>query len=44
MISPTYHDNGDVEKLCIEDCNERAADMSGYLRSELIGACAVNLF
>ena len=44
MISPTYHDNGDVEKLCIEDCNERAADMSGYLRSELIGACAVKLF
>ena len=44
MISPTYHDNGDIDKLCIEDCNERAAEMSGYFRNELIGDCATKLF
>ena len=44
MISPTYRDNGDIDKLCIEDCNERAAELSGYPRHELIGECAVKLY
>ena len=37
MVSQTYRDDGVVDAMCIEDCNERAAELSGYMRSELVG-------
>ena len=44
MISPRYRDNGEIDNFYIEDCNERAADLSQYPRSELIGKCCIELY
>ncbi len=44
MVSPTYRDDGEMETMPIEDCNERAAELSGYKRSELMGKCCVDLY
>jgi diguanylate cyclase (GGDEF)-like protein len=44
MVSPTYFADGELNTLPIEDCNERAAELSGYTRSELVGKCCVELY
>lgn len=44
MISPRYGDDGEIDHLYIEDCNERAAELSGYPRNELIGKCCIELY
>ncbi len=44
MIQPTYHADGRIDQLLIEDCNERAAEMSGYPRNKLIGKCCTELY
>ena len=44
MIHPTYHPDGRINQLLIEDCNERAAEMSGYPRHKLIGKCCTELY
>ena len=44
MIQPTYHTDGRIDQLLIEDCNERAAEMSGYPRNKLIGKCCTELY
>ena len=44
MVSPTYRDDGELDTMPIEDCNERAAELSGYQRSELVGKCCVDLY
>lgn len=44
MISPRYTDNGEIDNFCIEDCNERAAELSGYKRSDLIGKYCIDLY
>lgn len=44
MVSPTYRDDGELETMPIGDCNERAAELSGYKRSELVGKCCVDLY
>lgn len=44
MIRPTYRDDGTIDHLFIEDCNERAADLSGYARNELIGKCCLDIY
>lgn len=44
MIHPTYHAGGRIDQLLIEDCNERAAEMSGYPRNKLIGRCCTELY
>jgi len=36
MVQPTYHSDGKIHRLFIEDCNERAAEMAGYPRAKLI--------
>lgn len=44
MISPSYLDNGEIDRLYIEDCNERAAELSGYARKDLIGKCCIEIY
>ena len=44
MVSPNYRDDGEIDKLFIEDCNERAAKLSGYLRTDLIGKCFIEIY
>jgi diguanylate cyclase (GGDEF)-like protein/PAS domain S-box-containing protein len=44
MIQPTYYADGRIDQLLIEDCNERAAEMSGYPRNKLIGKCCTELY
>ncbi len=44
MIHPTYTEDGRIDQLLIEDCNERAAEMSGYPRNKLIGKCCTELY
>jgi len=44
MIQPTYHNDGRIHHLFIEDCNERAAEMAGYPRSNLIGKCLTEIY
>ena len=44
MVSPSYRDDGEIDKLFIEDCNERAAKLSGYLRTDLIGKCCIEIY
>ncbi len=44
MIRPTYHEDGRIDQLLVEDCNERAAEISGYLRNKLIGKCCTELY
>ncbi len=44
MIRPTYHADGRIDQLLIEDCNERAAEISGYPRNKLIGKCCTELY
>ncbi len=43
MIQPTFHADGRTHQFLIEDCNERAAEMAGLMRSELIGKCVTEL-
>ena len=43
MIQPTFL-NGHINHLYIQDCNERAAEMAGYLRSHLIGKCCTEIY
>jgi len=43
MIQPTFHADGRTHQFRIEDCNERAAEMAGLMRSELIGKCVTEL-
>ena len=43
MIRPTYQADGALDQLLIEDCNERAAEMAGIPRHDLIGACGTTL-
>jgi diguanylate cyclase (GGDEF)-like protein/PAS domain S-box-containing protein len=44
MVQPTYHNDGRIHRLFVEDCNERAAEMAGYPRSKLIGKCLTEIF
>jgi len=44
MVQPTYHDDGRISRLLIEDCNERAAEISGYPRAKLIGKCCTEIY
>ena len=44
MVSPTYRDSGEIDHLFIEDCNERAAELSGYTRDQLIGQCCLDIY
>ena len=44
MVSPSYGDDGVLETMYIGDCNERAAELSGYARRELVGKCCNDLF
>lgn len=44
MIQPTFYVDGRIDQLLIEDCNERAAEMSGYSRNKLIGRCCTELY
>ncbi len=44
MVQPTYHSDGRIHHLFIEDCNERAAEMAGYLRYKLIGKCFTEVY
>ncbi len=44
MIQPTYHPDGRINQLLIEDCNERAAEISGFTRNKLIGKCCTELY
>ena len=44
MISPRYRDDGEIDNLYIEDCNERAAKLSGYSRNDLIGKCCFEIY
>jgi diguanylate cyclase (GGDEF)-like protein len=44
MVQPTYHSDGRIHRLFIEDCNERAAEMAGYPRSKLIGKCLTEIY
>jgi diguanylate cyclase (GGDEF)-like protein/PAS domain S-box-containing protein len=44
MIQPTFYVDGRIDRLLIEDCNERAAEMSGYSRNKLIGRCCTELY
>ena len=43
MIQPTFL-NGHINHLYIQDCNERAAEMAGYIRSNLIGKCCTDIY
>ena len=43
MIRPTYQADGVIDQLLIEDCNERAAEMAGIPRHDLMGACGTTL-
>ena len=44
MVGPRYRDDGEIENLYIEDCNERAAKLSGYARNDLIGKCFIEIY
>ena len=44
MISPRYGDDGEIDNLYIEDCNERAAKLSGFPRNDLIGKCCIEIY
>ena len=44
MVQPIYHSDGRIHRLLIEDCNERAAEMAGYLRHKLIGKCCTDIY
>ncbi len=44
MVQPTYHEDGRINRLFIEDCNERAAEMAGYPRAKLIGKCYTDIY
>ncbi len=44
MIQPNFNADGHAYQFLIEDCNERAAEMAGLKRSELIGKCVTGLF
>ncbi len=44
MMGPITDDDGKLHDLVIEDCNERAAEMSGYSRGELIGSTVNRLY
>lgn len=44
MVSPTYGDDGEINHLFIEDCNERAAELSGYARTKLMGQCCLEIY
>ena len=44
MVSSRYRDDGEIDKLYVEDCNERAAILSGYAREYLIGKCCMEIY
>ncbi len=44
MVQPTFHEDGRISRLLIEDCNERAAEISGYPRAKLIGKCCTEIY
>ncbi len=44
MMVPLRDADGKIYDLVIEDCNERAAEMSGYPRGELIGRTINSLY
>ena len=44
MFQPTYHSDGRLHRLFVEDCNERAAEMAGYPRAKLIGKCLTEIY
>ncbi len=44
MMEPIRDPEGKLQDLLIEDCNERAAEMSGYPRGELIGRTINSLY
>jgi diguanylate cyclase (GGDEF)-like protein/PAS domain S-box-containing protein len=44
MVHPTYHNDGRIHRLFVEDCNERAAEMAGYPRAKLIGKCLTEIY
>ena len=44
MVQPSYFPDGRINQLLIEDCNERAAEISGYPRNKLIGKCCTELY
>ena len=44
MVQPTYHNDGRIHRLFVEDCNERAAEMAGYPRAKLIGKCLTEIY
>jgi diguanylate cyclase (GGDEF)-like protein/PAS domain S-box-containing protein len=44
MVSSSYRHDGEIDKLYIEDCNERAAELSGYTRTYLIGKCTMDIY
>ncbi len=44
MMGPIQDAEGKLQDLVIEDCNERAAEMSGFPRGELIGRTINSLY
>ncbi len=44
MMGPVRGEDGQLDDLVIEDCNERAAEMSGCSRGELIGRTINGLY
>lgn len=44
MMGPIHDADGKLLDLVIEDCNERAAEMSGFPRGELIGRTVNSLY
>ncbi len=44
MMGPVRDDEGKLKDFIIEDCNERAAEMSGFARGELVGRTVNSLY
>ena len=44
MVQPLYSDDGDLSHFVIEDCNERAAEITRRPRHALIGKSSLDLF
>lgn len=44
MVSPRFRDNGEIDGLYIEDCNERGAELAGYARNELVGRSCADIY